>query len=122
VSIGVTGGARIISFTVQLILNLLEYGLDIQQSINSPRFCPKPWRYLQEKSVDLYVEHGISESVREVLEKMGYRIREEPAYLFGASAGVLFDRSVSTFYAGADPRRNCKISGINAEKENSTLN
>lgn len=110
IGIGITGGARIISFTVQLILNLIDYGLDLQEAINAARFCPRRWRYSQEKGVDIYVEHGIPEKVREALREMGYRIKEEPAILFGASAGVLYDGKTGKLYGGADPRRNYAIS------------
>ncbi|MFH2053697.1 MAG: gamma-glutamyltransferase [bacterium] len=68
---GAPGGSRIITTTLQTIVNVLDHGMDALQAVSAPRIHHQ-W------SPDLmYFEaHGLSPDTRKILEGMGHRLKE----------------------------------------------
>jgi gamma-glutamyltranspeptidase/glutathione hydrolase len=82
-----------------MILNLIEYDMDVQQAILAPRI-----RWSSPDNVR--VEGRISEEVIKALEAKGHTIEviEDIARSVGNAHGIRFDRTTGTFYGAADPR------------------
>ena len=103
--LGSTGGPRIISSTIQVIVNVIDFNMMLQKAIESPRFHCQHGR--------VYVETRIPESVRRELEGMGHKIIAEGKQwpskgydlYYGGVQAVLFDQDKSKVYGGADPRK-----------------
>ncbi len=95
-SFGVMGGAVQPQGHVQVLLNLLVFGMDLQQAIDAPRF-----RHLSGQR--LILEPPISEEVRRRLTAMGHEIVSDPTSTFGGAQAVM--RLSRGWAAGSDPRK-----------------
>ena len=70
--LGSPGGARIITITLLTALNVIDYGMEIQEAVNAPRF------HHQFLPDEVFVEpRGFSPDTAAVLEGMGYRLRTQ---------------------------------------------
>ncbi len=70
--VGSPGGSRIITITLQTILNVLEHGMDIQQATDAPRI------HHQWQPDVVYAEpFALSPDTKKMLEGMGYKITEQ---------------------------------------------
>lgn len=82
VVLGSPGGARIISITLATVLNLLDYGMELQEAVDAPRL------HHQWLPDQIFVEtRGLSPDTRAKLEAMGHRIVEQG--LWGAVAAIV---------------------------------
>lgn len=92
---GTPGGSRIISTTLQVIMNVIDHGLNIQSAVTAPRV------HHQWLPDQLRIEEGISPDTIEKLEQMGHRVIRKPA-MGGSQSILVIDGEI---YGGADPRR-----------------
>jgi len=98
-SLGMAGAERIIGGLPQIIINAVDFGMNIQAAIDAPRFfC---------RSAVIEMESRFGPSVQESLTRMGYGIKTRKPYdlYFGGAQGVMIDPRTGTLYGGADPRR-----------------
>ncbi len=100
VAIGTPGSYGIPQTTTQMILNLLEHGMNIQEAIEVPRI-----RVYRDLAVD--AEARIPIEVRTSLMARGHMIRELPdwSWVVGGGQGVWVDPASGAMAGGADPRR-----------------
>jgi len=100
VAIGTPGSYGIPQTTPQMLLNLLEYGMNIQAAIEAPRI-----RVYRDRTVD--AEARIPAEVRAALTARGHVIRELPewSWVVGGGQGVWVDPVSGALAGGADPRR-----------------
>jgi gamma-glutamyltranspeptidase/glutathione hydrolase len=95
---GSPGDATIISTTLQSILNVVDYGMNVQQAVNAPRMHQQ-W-YPQE----VWIEDGmLSSESRRKLETMGYRFTR--IHAMGADEAILIDPKTGVFEGANDRRR-----------------
>ncbi len=95
-SFGVMGGSMQPQGHVQLLLNLLVFGMDVQQAADAPRF-----RHLSALTVAL--EAPVADSVREALRALGHTVVELPPDNAGGAQLIL--RLARGYVAGSDPRK-----------------
>ncbi len=95
-SFGVMGGSSQPQGHTQLLLNLLVFGMDLQDAIDAPRF-----RHLSGRRVAL--ESPIGAEVRRALAAMGHEVVAESTVSFGGAQAVL--RLPRGWAAGSDPRK-----------------
>ena len=107
-TIGCPGGDRQAQADLQLILNVLVFGMDPQQAVEAPRFASEsvtnsfyPRVYLPGQ---LDVEPGIPQDVRSKLAALGHKIVEDDTCGLGAIV-TQRDPDSGAMSAGADPRR-----------------
>jgi gamma-glutamyltranspeptidase/glutathione hydrolase len=80
--IGSPGGSRIITITLQAIINVIDHGMTIQEAIDAPRI------HEQWLPDTLFVERlAVSPDTRRVLEGMGYTLKEVAPW--GLAEGIL---------------------------------
>lgn len=98
-AIGTPGGRTILQTTPQMLNNVLDFDMDIQEAIASPRFSfviPDL----------LLLEPGIPAPVRSELSAMGHNVYEEPE--IGNAHGLTIEYAPggipARFTGGADPR------------------
>lgn len=96
---GSPGGSRIITTTLQVIINFIDYGLNIQSAVTAPRV------HHQWLPDELRVEEGISPDTLRLLEQMGHRITRKSA--MGAIQSIAIKDGV--FFGAADPRRSTAL-------------
>jgi gamma-glutamyltranspeptidase / glutathione hydrolase len=96
---GVMGGSMQPQGHLQLLLNMLVFGMDVQQAIDAPRF-----RHLSGRAVAL---EPMGEGVRRGLETLGHEVREGGA--FGGGQAIL--KLERGWAAGSDPRKDGQAVG-----------
>ena len=105
--VGTPGGSRIITAVTHTILNVIDYGMNVQEAVDAPRFHQQ---WLPDVTqVDTF---GISPDTRKILEDMGHNLAApQPAnhlaaILVGAPSLEGKPRGKNRFYGANDPRRN----------------
>ncbi len=100
ISIGTPGSYGILQTTPQMLLNLMEFGMQIQEAIEAPRV-----RVYRGRLVD--VEGRIPADVRERLAWRGHQVNviEEWSWVVGGGQGIARDPISGALQGGADPRR-----------------
>jgi gamma-glutamyltranspeptidase / glutathione hydrolase len=105
--LGTPGGSRIISTVVHTLINVIDYGMTLQEAVDAPRFHQQ---WLPEAT---NVENfALSPDTRKLLEGMGHQFAApQPANHITAilvGAPSLGGKPVGNnrFYGANDPRRN----------------
>ncbi|HEX9894754.1 MAG TPA: gamma-glutamyltransferase [Gemmatimonadales bacterium] len=99
---GVMGGSIQPQGQVQVLLNLLEFGMDLQEAIDAARF-----RHLEGVLVGL--EQPIGAEVRRGLEALGHQVDLLPPGAAGGAQAVM--RLGRGWAAGSDPRKDGMAAG-----------
>jgi gamma-glutamyltranspeptidase/glutathione hydrolase len=95
---GSPGGPRIITATLEAIVNVIDYGMNAQEAVDAPRL-----HHQWEPDV-LYAERfALSPDTRARLERMGYRIEEQRTW--GAVALIAAGAPKGAYFGASDPRR-----------------
>jgi gamma-glutamyltranspeptidase/glutathione hydrolase len=106
--LGSPGGDDQVMRTMQTLINMLDFDMNIQQAIEAPRwssraFPASPFPHTMYPG-DMSVEARIPEATRQALIGRGHKLRVAPAWSLGSSAGIVLDSSSGVLSAGADPR------------------
>ncbi len=112
-SFGVMGGAMQPQGHVQVLLNILEFGMNIQQAGDAPRFrhsgSSKPEGGSMTDGGTVYLEQGIDEEVMRELVSRGHRLSTNRGG-FGGYQGIWIDAATHTLYGGTESRKDgCAI-------------
>ncbi|MEZ0374253.1 MAG: gamma-glutamyltransferase, partial [Candidatus Sericytochromatia bacterium] len=67
-AVGASGGPRIITGTLQAILNVVDFGMDVEAAVSSPRF------HHQWVPETLYIERELPLDVRAALMAKGHKL------------------------------------------------
>jgi gamma-glutamyltranspeptidase/glutathione hydrolase len=107
---GTPGGEGIGQTQMQAFLNVVEFGMGIQEAIEATRIelRAKPDFYKPGAEVSIGFESRLPEAIRQALQAKGNRLRVEPepfAQVFGGMQGILVNQALRTLTGGADPRR-----------------
>jgi gamma-glutamyltranspeptidase/glutathione hydrolase len=102
--LGSPGGARIITTVTNILMGVVDYGMDIQESVNAPRFHNQ-WQ--PDKS---YVEPGFSPDTLALLRKMGHTIDVEGPWSDGECIEI--DPKTGERLGASDIRNNGKAMGF----------
>jgi gamma-glutamyltranspeptidase / glutathione hydrolase len=106
--LGSPGGDDQVMRTMQTLINLVDFGMNIQQAIEAPRwstrsFPASPFPHTMYPG-DVAVEARIPEATRQALIARGHKLRVTPAWSMGSNAGIVVDPITGVLSAGADPR------------------
>ncbi len=104
---GTPGGDRQIPWNVQVISNVIDYGMDAQQAVEAPRWVSTPGSDPASVDDPLLVELDPGMSVIDVekLRAKGHKVNVKSEFGHGGSAKLIeidFESGVKT--AGSDPR------------------
>jgi len=94
---GSPGGSRIITTTLQVILNVIDHNMNIQEAVNAVRI------HHQWLPDEIRVEEGLSLDTMKLLTEMGHKVVVKNA--MGAAASILIDPDNNRLYGASDPRR-----------------
>jgi gamma-glutamyltranspeptidase/glutathione hydrolase len=106
--LGSPGGDDQVMRTMQTLLNMIDFGMDVQQAIEAPRwstrsFPASPFPHTMYPG-DLSVEARVPESVRQALIGKGHKLRVAGPWSMGCNAAIVVDPKTGTLAAGTDPR------------------
>ena len=101
---GITGGFMQPQGHLQLVVNLLDYGMDPQSAIDMPRFWWQGHR-------DVIIENGFPEAAYATLMTWGHQVMRRPEHRgFGGAQVIRIDREGRVLIAGSEPRQDgCAI-------------
>jgi len=94
--------------TIQTLLNMVDFGMNMQQAIEAPRwstrsFPASPFPHTMYPG-DLLLEGRIPDSVKAELEKRGHKVSMRGPWSMNESAGIVIDWATGTVSGAADPR------------------
>jgi gamma-glutamyltranspeptidase/glutathione hydrolase len=95
--VGSPGGSTIITVVLQVILNCIDFEMDIQDAINQPRIHHQ---WLPER-ID-YERFGMTVDVKENLQLKGHIIGRQRT--LGRAEGIMIDHENKLFFGATDPR------------------
>ncbi|MEF9954605.1 MAG: gamma-glutamyltransferase [Clostridium sp.] len=108
-TIGAPGSQRIISGIVQVISNVLDFDMDIQDAISSPRIhAGSDWVTSDET---IMIETRIDKSVIDGLKALGHPVLETGDWMDYPCVQAVVMLPDGTLRGGADPRRDGKAVG-----------
>jgi gamma-glutamyltranspeptidase/glutathione hydrolase len=99
-SIGTPGSYGILQTQPQMLLNFVEFGLNLQEAIEAPRI-----RVYRDRLLD--AESRIAEATRAELGRRGHQVNviDDWSWVVGGGQGIARDPESGALMAGADPRR-----------------
>jgi gamma-glutamyltranspeptidase/glutathione hydrolase len=102
--LGSPGGTRIFTSLTQILINIIEFGMSLDEAIEAPRFFTYSSNGIAK---NLSVESRIPLHIIRALEEIGHVIDRREAYdkYFGGAQGILIDQTTHVLYGGADSRR-----------------
>ena len=102
-SVGAAGGARIMSAIGQIIMNVIDHGMQMDEAIEQPRIANV---ISGNRSQPMILEAGISEETEYLLRFRGHDVqRQDKGGFFGTAQAILFDHARGEMNGGADSRR-----------------
>jgi len=106
--LGSPGGDDQVMRTMQTLLNIVDFGLNVQQAIESPRWSTEsfPASHFPHtmKPGTLSVESRIPEAIQDALKAKGHALTASGPWSKGEMAVIRIDPKTGTLQAGADPR------------------
>jgi len=105
---GSPGGDDQVMRTMQTLINVIDFGMNIQQAIEAPRwssrsFPASPFPHTMYPG-DMSVEARVPETTQKALIARGHKLRVASAWSLGSNAGIIIDSKTGVLSAGADPR------------------
>ena len=99
---GSPGGSTIITVVLQVIMNVIDFDMNIQEAVNMPRIHHQ-WL----PDIIYLEEFAFSKDVKVNLDTMGYRFgdRNLTFRVLGSAQSILIDNENGNIYGAADPRR-----------------
>jgi len=101
--LGAPGGSMIITAVLQVMLNVMDFGMNVQDAIDFPRI------HHQWKPDTLGIERGVSPDTIALLKKAGYSIEDAKPIVIARVEAILL--SDGWLQGGHDERGTGKVSG-----------
>ncbi len=108
---GTPGGDVQIQAMLQVLLNTLHFGMELQEAIEAPRVAsysfPSSFAPFEYFPARLAVESRIPAETRQALAARGHEVKDWPewTWLAGSVEAIMTDPATGLIAAGADPRR-----------------
>ncbi|MDP6839413.1 MAG: gamma-glutamyltransferase [Planctomycetota bacterium] len=114
VSFGVMGGATQPQAHAQVIVNMIDFGMNLQVAGDAARVLhtgsSQPTGERMEDGGFLSMEAGIGQETRAALEKLGHRIGQTPG-AFGGYQAIRWDADQGVYYGASESRKDGQAAG-----------
>src|SRR5882672_7886830 len=106
--VGSPGGDDQVFRTMQTLLNVVDFGMNVQEAIEAPRWATRsfpasPFPHTMYPG-EMSVEQRVPVAVREGLIKRGHKLRVAGPWTMGSLAAIVVDPKTGVLSAGTDPR------------------
>lgn len=101
-SFGVMGGDNQPQGHAQVLINLIDFGMDVQQAGEAPRF--------RHSGEEVLLESAFTPAVRSALAKFGHHL-SSAVDAWGGYQGILIDPETGVLMGGSDPRKDGLATG-----------
>jgi gamma-glutamyltranspeptidase/glutathione hydrolase len=102
-AVGAPGGSRIVSAVLQVILNVVDFGMNAQDAVDAPRI------HHQWQPDTLYLEPGISPDTAALLKSRGYDVDRSPGLVLARVEAIV--NKGGWLEGGSDGRASGKAAG-----------
>jgi gamma-glutamyltranspeptidase/glutathione hydrolase len=113
-SFGVMGGSMQPQGHVQIIVNMLDFGMNLQEAGDAARVrhggSSQPTGEVMTDGGTVYLERGFSTETREALEAMGHTLGDSDGG-FGGYQAILRDREEGVYYGASEVRKDGQAAG-----------
>jgi len=101
IGFGIMGGANQPLAHAQFVSNVVDYGMNIQEALETARFTVS-----EERGCVIVIESRVPPEVQRKLSSMGHKlnVRREYSTAMGRGQAVLHDSKVKVNYGASDPR------------------
>ncbi len=101
IGFGIMGGANQPLAHAQFVSNVIDYGMNVQEALETARFTVSP-----ERGCHIVIESRVTPEVRQKLSAMGHQldVRREYTTAMGRGQAVLHDSKAKVNYGGSDVR------------------
>ena len=114
VSFGLMGGSMQPQGHAQIIINLVDFGMNVQEAGDAARIrhagSSQPTDYRMHDGGELYLESSIKSDIRDELKAKGHNVATE-RHVYGGYQAIMFDSKNKTYLGGSDPRKDGQASG-----------
>jgi gamma-glutamyltranspeptidase/glutathione hydrolase len=97
-AVGSPGGPTIINTVLQVVVNVVDFDMNIQQAVDAPRIHHQ---WLPDEIV--YEPFGMSADTFRALESRGHRLAPKPRYM-GDAQGIMIEEKTGVRLGASDPR------------------
>src|SRR5208337_1388536 len=104
--LGSPGGPTIITTVANVLMGVVDYGMNIQESVNAPRFHNQ-WL----PDLVMLEQYGISPDTVRILESMGHQIKSDREF-WGDAECIAVDPTTGERLGASDGRNNGKAVGF----------
>jgi gamma-glutamyltranspeptidase/glutathione hydrolase len=106
--VGSPGGDDQVFRTMQTLLNVVDFGMNVQEAIEAPRWATRsfpasPFPHTMYPG-EMSVEARVPEAVRQALMQRGHKLKVGGAWTMGSLAAIIVDPKTGVLSAGTDPR------------------
>ena len=101
IGFGIMGGANQPLAHAQFVSDVVDYGMNVQQALETARFTVHP-----ERGCNIVIESRVTPETREKLSAMGHKLHVQKEYStsMGRGNAVMHDSSTGVNYGGSDAR------------------
>ncbi len=114
-SFGVMGGAMQPQGHVQVLLNMIEFGMDVQAAGDAARYqhmgSSDPNGVKRVDGGSLFVESGVSQDVMENLAKRGHSVAVNKGISYGGYQAIRRDPQTGVYFAASEMRKDGHAAG-----------
>lgn len=113
-SFGVMGGSMQPQGHVQILVNMIDFGMNLQEAGDAPRIrhggSSQPTDTRMQDGGTVYLESGIDYEVIRELVKMGHRVQYDIGG-YGGYQAILFDEKNGVYYGASESRKDGQAAG-----------
>ena len=106
-ALGTPGGETIGQTQFQVLVNVIDFGMDLQEAIEVPRLAvaAAPNFYRSGAEMTIQIENRVPPATMQRMRELGHTVEPVDEYSIGSMQGILWNLEADTMAAGADPRR-----------------
>lgn len=113
-SFGVMGGSMQPQGHVQILVNMIDFGMNLQEAGDAARIrhtgSSQPTDEVMTDGGTVYLESGISDKVRDELRMMGHNIGTDPT-TYGGYQAIRRDHGQGVYYGASESRKDGQAAG-----------
>jgi len=114
-SFGVMGGAMQPQGHVQIVVNIVDFGMALQEAGDAPRIqhvgSSEPTGEAMKEGGEAYLEFGFPEETERELLKRGHKIGRTTAGSFGGYQAIRFDATNRVYFGASEFRKDGQAAG-----------
>ncbi|MFQ5608737.1 MAG: gamma-glutamyltransferase [Woeseiaceae bacterium] len=113
-SFGLMGGAMQPQGHAQIIVNMIDFGMNLQEAGDAARInhtgSSQPTGTTMTDGGVVYLERGFSQTTRDALEEMGHKLGDSNGS-FGGYQAILWDEAEGVYYGASEVRKDGHAAG-----------